>query len=125
MTLNPLTNELKLLIDGLKASLGKNKKEALTMSDNVILKYVLIATFIFGGVFFWASLYGPGAEKKLQKNISEGEYYLTKCKPIEINIDNGFFNSNTNKLNCDGVIVNIPTDEYERLALIYTESKKK
>jgi hypothetical protein len=119
-----LTNDLKLLIDGLKASLGKNKKEALTMSDNVILKYVLIATFIFGGSF-WASLYGPGAEKNC-KNISEGEYYLTNAsKPIEINIDNGFFNSNTNKLNCDGVIVNIPTDEYERLVLIYTESKKK
>lgn len=95
------------------------------MYDSGIFKYPLIASFIVGGVFFYISLYGPGAKKELQDNISTGEYYVTKCKPIEINIDNGFFNSHTNKLNCDGVIVNVSKDEYDRSVLIYTESKNK
>ena len=95
------------------------------MYDSGIFKYLLIASFIFGGVFYFTSFYGPGAKKELQDNISKGKYYVTKFKPIEINIDNGFFKSHTNKLNCDGVIVNVSKDEYERSVLLYNESKNK
>ncbi len=35
------------------------------MYDSGIFKYLLIASFIFGGVFYFTSLYGPSA-KKLQ-----------------------------------------------------------
>lgn len=42
----------------------------------------------------------------------KGNYYLTQCKLIEINIDNGFFSDNTNKLMCNGVIENVSTNYY-------------
>jgi len=40
---------------------------------------------------------------------------IASCKLIEENINNGFFQSNTNKLDCDGVIRNIPVSEYDTL----------
>ena len=38
---------------------------------------------------------------------------LSKCKLLEENIYHGYFSSNTNKLNCNGVIKNISTSDYE------------
>lgn len=37
------------------------------------------------------------------------------CQLLEENIDNGYFRANTNKLNCHGVMVNVDTDDYERI----------
>ncbi|WP_241576734.1 hypothetical protein [Rosenbergiella collisarenosi] len=39
---------------------------------------------------------------------------LSKCKLIEENIPHGYFSSNTNRLNCNGVIKNIPTSDYNQ-----------
>lgn len=49
-----------------------------------------------------------------QKSLADkGHYYLSECQLIETNIDNGLFQSNTNKLKCDDVIENVSVDEYQ------------
>lgn len=52
-------------------------------------------------------------------NVSKGEYYATQCQLIETNIDNGIFQSNTNKLKCGDVIKNVTVDEYQQAIQAY------
>lgn len=51
------------------------------------------------------------------KQVQEAKE-IKNCKMIEENIDTGFFQENTNKLNCDGVIKNIAVSEYDHLMSI-------
>ncbi|EOE1546027.1 hypothetical protein ACJ9E6_004106 [Providencia rettgeri] len=53
------------------------------------------------------------------ENVSKGEYYATQCQLIETNIDNGLFQSNTNKLKCGDVIENVTVDEYQQAIQAY------
>jgi len=39
--------------------------------------------------------------------------YITSCKMVEENIYHGVFSSNTNKLDCNGVIKNISVSDYQ------------
>ncbi|CAG9437058.1 hypothetical protein [Providencia alcalifaciens] len=55
-------------------------------------------------------------------NVSKGEYYATQCQLIETNIDNGLFQSNTNKLKCGDVIENVTVDEYQQAIQAYQGS---
>ncbi|WP_405471185.1 hypothetical protein ACGTI2_21015 (plasmid) [Morganella morganii] len=52
--------------------------------------------------------------KTSEERIAQGEYYLKQCRLTETDIDNGFFSSATNKLNCDGTIVNVKKSDYDK-----------
>ncbi|EOE1546025.1 hypothetical protein ACJ9E6_004104 [Providencia rettgeri] len=59
-----------------------------------------------------------------QKPLTDkGQYYLSECQLIETNIDNGFFQSNTNKLKCGDVIENVSVDEYQEAIKAYKKSQ--
>ncbi|MBF0693178.1 hypothetical protein IR150_17050 [Providencia alcalifaciens] len=49
---------------------------------------------------------------------------VLQCQLIETNIDNGLFQSNTNKLKCGDVIENVTVDEYQDAVKAYQESVK-
>lgn len=55
------------------------------------------------------------------EDIKAGEV-LSACKIIEENAYNGTFNENVNKINCDGVIKNIPVSTYNKLIYAYNKS---
>ncbi|MEX0425937.1 hypothetical protein KDV38_19810, partial [Providencia rettgeri] len=60
-----------------------------------------------------------------QKSLTDkGQYYLSECQLIETNIDNGLFQSNTNKLKCGDVIKNVSVDEYQEAIKAYKESQR-
>lgn len=52
-------------------------------------------------------------------NPIKGEYYTTQCQLIETNINNGLFQSNTNKLKCGDLIENVTVDEYQQAIQAY------
>lgn len=54
----------------------------------------------------------------------KGKYYATQCQLIETNINNGLFQSNTNKLKCGDVIENVTVVEYQDAVKTYQESVK-
>ena len=59
-----------------------------------------------------------------QKSLDDkGQYYLSECQLIETNIDNGLFQSNTNKLKCGDVIENVSVDEYQEAIKSYKKSQ--
>ena len=59
-----------------------------------------------------------------QKSLDDkGQYYLSECQLIETNIDNGLFQSNTNKLKCGDVIENVSVDEYQEAIQAYKKSQ--
>lgn len=53
----------------------------------------------------------------------KGHYYQSECQLIETNIDNGLFQSNTNKLKCGDVIENVTVDEYQEAIKAYKKSQ--
>ncbi|HGY1116988.1 TPA: hypothetical protein ACNUX9_003863 [Providencia rettgeri] len=60
-----------------------------------------------------------------QKSLTDkGQYYLSECQLIETNIDNGLFQSNTNKLKCGDAIENVSVDEYQEAIKAYKESQR-
>lgn len=78
-----------------------------------------LAIIIIIMVFLYVIAFG--GENKTEK-ISKGEYYSTQCQLLESNIDNGLFQSNTNKLKCGDVIENITVDEYQQAIQAYQGS---
>lgn len=56
--------------------------------------------------------------------ITQGKLYTNECKPIEINVNNGFFKSNTNKINCHGVLINVEKSKYDSAIDMYQRSKE-
>ncbi|WP_272662651.1 hypothetical protein [Providencia sp. PROV111] len=81
--------------------------------------------------YFWTIfcvvliLFGGGAisdERAQRKYLELGEYYSTQCQLIETNIDNGLFQSNTNKLKCGDVIENVTVSDYKEAIEAYQSS---
>ncbi|MGA6087204.1 MULTISPECIES: hypothetical protein [Providencia] len=62
--------------------------------------------------------------RTLDENLTLGFHYTTQCKLLEINIDNGFLSSKTNKIECDGVIDNVSTNDYNKAISAYQDSLK-
>lgn len=58
-------------------------------------------------------------QEETDKNMSLGRYYSEQCKLIEGNIDNGFFSSNTNRLSCNGSILNVTVSDYDKAIETY------
>lgn len=59
------------------------------------------------------------------KDTENGKYYATQCQLIETNIDNGLFQSNTNKLKCGDVIENVTVSDYKEAVEAYQLSNDK
>ncbi|MEX6285647.1 hypothetical protein AB6F89_22115 [Providencia hangzhouensis] len=78
-----------------------------------------LAIIIIIMVFLYVIAFG--GENKTEK-ISKDEYYSTQCQLLESNIDNGLFQSNTNKLKCGDVIENVTVDEYQQAIQAYQGS---
>ncbi|EJD6615556.1 hypothetical protein AB6F64_21970 [Providencia hangzhouensis] len=78
-----------------------------------------LAIIIIIMVFLYVIAFG--GENKTEK-ISKGEYYSTQCQLIESNIDNGLFQSNTNKPKSGDVIEKVIVDEYQQAIQAYQGS---
>ena len=48
---------------------------------------------------------------------------LPACKIVEENAYNGLFSDNVNKIDCDGIIKNIPVNTYNKLMYVYNKNK--
>ncbi|MEY0728937.1 hypothetical protein AB7254_16800 [Providencia rettgeri] len=86
--------------------------EAEFVTKGAVILFVLVLIFIF-------SL--PDKAKDTEK----GKYYSTQCQLIETNIDNGLFQSNTNKLKCGDVIENVTVSDYKEAIEAYQLSNDK
>lgn len=87
--------------------------------------FVMSIIFVVGLVFVNHEELNKYNQAKKQEQIKQGGYYLKQCKLLEVNIDNGFFSSATNKLSCDGTIVNIDKSDYDNLVSKYKSSIEK
>lgn len=76
------------------------------------------ATALIFVIILIIGLYNTAYVDKAE-SIIKGEYYSTQCQLIETNIDNGLFQSNTNKLKCGDVIENVTVDEYQQAIQSY------
>ena len=56
-------------------------------------------------------------------DISDGRV-LTQCKMIEVNAYNGQFSENVNKIECSGIIKNIPVSSYNKAIYAYKKGGK-
>lgn len=56
--------------------------------------------------------------------VKEGEYYIQNCTLVEENINNGFFEENTNKLQCGKTLKNITVNQYNSAINAYKKQKK-
>lgn len=76
----------------------------------------ILAVLCFAGVI--TSIFIPTYN---DEDIKAGEA-LSACKIVEENAYNGAFNDNVNKIDCDGVIKNIPVSTYNKLIYAYNKS---
>ncbi|SYL01125.1 Uncharacterised protein [Klebsiella pneumoniae] len=44
--------------------------------------------------------------------LEAGRHWKNDCKTLEVNIPTGAFTSPVNKLDCDGIIINVPGERY-------------
>lgn len=86
---------------------------------------LLVLVFALGFAFINYESLSKVIQAREQEQVKQGGYYLNQCKLLEVNIDNGFFSSATNKLNCDGTIVNIDKYNYDELVSKYKASAEK
>ncbi|MGD2832312.1 hypothetical protein ACP80N_18035 [Escherichia coli] len=74
-----------------------------------------ISAVLFAGVFTSIPTYND-------EDIKAGEA-LAACKIVEENAYNGLFSDNVNKIDCDGIIKNIPVNTYNKLMYVYNKNK--
>lgn len=84
------------------------------------LKPYLLPLLILMVFFIFISIQD---ETKIEILIEKGNQYTNRCQLIETNIDNGLFQSNTNKLKCGDVIENVSVDEYQEAIKAYKKSQ--
>lgn len=89
----------------------------------VMISFVVV--FAFGLLLVDYEGLNKVIQAREQEQVKQGGYYLNQCKLLEVNIDNSFFSSATNKLNCDGTIVNIDKYNYDELVSKYKASTEK
>lgn len=73
------------------------------LTESLVMLVVFIASLI---TVFLLPTYND-------EDVKYGEK-LSSCKMIEENAFNGSFNENVNKIDCDGVITNIPVSTYQK-----------
>jgi len=94
-----------ILILGALYFLGKREQPT-------FLRIGVLIPLIVGVFFLTYPKQQEMADKNNNKTLSEAKK-IASCKLIEENINNGLFQENTNKLDCNGVIKNIPVGKYD------------
>lgn len=54
------------------------------------------------------------ASVNLSNFLGSVQHWQTECKLMEVNIRDGAFSEAVNKLDCAGVIINVPSEKYYR-----------
>lgn len=79
--------------------------------------------FNIGNTFIWSSLAAvvglSGTITILTMTVSQdglevGRHWKTECRLMEANIQTGAFSDRVNKLDCAGIIINVPSGQYYR-----------
>lgn len=79
--------------------------------------------FNIGNTFIWSSLAAivglAGMITTLimavsMDDLEMGKHWKTECKLLEVNVETGTFSDPVNKLDCSGVIINVPAKSYYR-----------
>lgn len=83
------------------------------LTESLVILVVFIASLI---TVFLLPTYNDEDEKYGEK--------LSSCRMIEENAFNGSLNENVNKIDCDGVITNIPVSTYQKMIYAYQEKNK-
>lgn len=82
-----------------------------------------LARFNTGNTFIWSSLaavVGLGGIITIlimtvsQDALEVGRHWKTECRLKEANIQTGAFSDRVNKLDCAGIIINVPSAQYYR-----------
>ena len=66
----------------------------------------LIAVVGFSGMFV-ISIHSFSIDE-----LEAGRHWKDDCKTLEVNMPTGAFTSPVNKLDCDGIIINVPGGQY-------------
>ncbi|MFM2838994.1 hypothetical protein AB8Q98_29125, partial [Klebsiella pneumoniae] len=66
----------------------------------------LIAVVGFSGMFV-ISIHSFSMDE-----LEAGRHWKDDCKTLEVNMPTGAFTSPVNKLDCDGIIINVPQGQY-------------
>ncbi|HFH1294496.1 TPA: hypothetical protein ACGHRD_000351 [Shigella sonnei] len=90
---------------------------ALTENEKTFNISGILAVLCFSGVI--TSIMIPTYN---DEDIKAGEA-LAACKIVEENAYNGLFSDNVNKIDCDGIIKNIPVNTYNKLMYVYNKNK--
>ncbi|RLM11804.1 hypothetical protein BIY27_12265 [Gibbsiella quercinecans] len=73
----------------------------------IFLFSVLVAVFAFLMVF----LFTKGSLTR--DELEAGRHWKNDCKLLEVNIQTGSFTEPVNRINCAGVIINVPKVQYD------------
>lgn len=65
------------------------------------------------GCFSFITLVVFASQSFTMDELDVGRYWKNDCKFLEVNIPTGAFTEPVNKLECAGVIVNVPVAQYE------------
>ncbi|CSF10343.1 Uncharacterised protein [Shigella sonnei] len=90
---------------------------ALTENEKTFNISGILAVLCFSGII--TSIMIPTYN---DEDIKAGEA-LAACKIVEENAYNGLFSDNVNKIDCDGIIKNIPVNTYNKLMYVYNKNK--
>ena len=90
---------------------------ALTENEKTFNISGILAVLCFSGII--TSIMIPTYN---DEDIKAGEA-LDACKIVEENAYNGLFSDNVNKIDCDGIIKNIPVNTYNKLMYVYNKNK--
>lgn len=84
---------------------------------DTISGFVIISFFLAATVLCCSLISDDNTDQ-----IELGKHWKTECKLIELNVYNGFLSNKTNRLNCDGVINNVSTADYNTAVSAYESS---
>jgi len=79
-------------------------------SESMFGKSTALLIFMVSGVLVYSDIYLPTYTEQEVSNAK----MIANCKLKEENVPHGLFVQNTNKLDCNGVIKNIPVSDYDK-----------
>ncbi|APJ79944.1 hypothetical protein [Escherichia coli] len=73
----------------------------------------ILVCSVLTGCFSFITLVVFASQSFTMDELDVGRYWKNDCKFLEVNIPTGAFTEPVNKLECAGVIVNVPVAQYE------------
>jgi hypothetical protein len=80
-------------------------------------RFNIVNTFIWSSLAAVVGLSGTVAILTMtvsQDDLEVGRHWKTECRLMEANIQTGAFSDMVNKLDCAGIIINVPSGQYYR-----------